>query len=1255
MTIARVQYKKGSGQGYTNGLDVAIALDSTPIVGNLLIALIAYSGGCSSVNSVTTTNVTWSKVVSKQHVLEYGSTLVEIWKGVISANPSKTTTINFTTLTYHSCSAIITEYSGLSGDVDKTASNACSAVGTSGDSGTTDTTVGSSELWIACTGGKAHAINDANLVQSNPTNSFTLVDQIYILCVAWGWGATCGYEEKIVSSTGTANTGTTYDASTDWIGVIATFKALLTVSTKTYLSDVVLKEFDKTKTYSLDVVLSIFGFDVTKEYSLDVLTKQLDTIKTYPFDVALKRINDLKTYQLDVVQKSINQIVSEYGNWMVNWLYRKSHIINAAAGAGENYQKQVTVHYGAGTDSDDDVYLSVANQSEFLKISIPTVDHTNYGLSYPVTYCIDIPASSANLTAWHKHALVDNFSQLTAKTSSDFFNGIECVRWDYANNKAYISVAFDSATDDIYIGIKNVNNDYISISYNSIPQYYDNRKCAVIITADDWVGRSTEENAHIAMGAECTPRHIVATHGIVTLWSVTNTPPTWASVQAELNGGYAEVANHSKYHQSNPTESDADIITSLAEIKANLDLPSLYKKDSIEYVVGWIIPFGGDSATQRTKLGQNKYLCDRSIASSSDGWATWDAVYGLYNSYGGSLWMGSDGITDLATLNAKFDAVYTAGGIYHIMCHPSAVNWGVGQYAQSHLDHVKDKLDVWYVGFGAAYTYHYVQERGKISTNITSSNLKCRTDFGDIRFTDDSGVTLLDCWMESKTDNSNAVFWVKVADSLETDPITIYIYYGNANATYPYLATDLAQGEATFPFFDNFTSSPNGWTLWSNVSISGGYLNIAPNAYPNWSSAKKTRPSGLDDYRFRFRANINNCNNFGFFGCPRGERPDGAADPSVPFFFIGDSAYNPINAVRFTTQGSVSLPYLGPARDSLWHILEVLKSGSSYKDYWDALTSSGNDATVETGTKVWFGNWGWNPTTITIDWVFLAKYISPEPAHGAWGTEESIYSYIIDVMFKKFDTLKTYSFDTIFKIVVTKPYLLDVIQIIIDALKIYSLDVSFSKIVELSYLIEILLKEFDKTKTYSLDVAFKKESKISVYKLDAITKNLNSLLFWVDVVFSRSDMESFLIDVMLELAVPTSIGSPASTRMFSERLFYIRQPIFIRKIEGLIVEVNIPVSYSETENILGVEDSLTVKHLYNKKMLSIRQHIWIRSVSGPLIFVSRNILLKKNAEESVLTILHQLGIQNTILRIYYPIDSKKMKKKRDKLKELDEV
>ena len=47
---------------------------------------------------------------------------------------------------------------------------------------------------------------------------------------------------------------------------------------------------------------------------------------------------------------------------------------------------------------------------------------------------------------------------------------------------------------------------------------------------------------------------------------------------------------------------------------------------------------------------------------------------------------------------------------------------------------------------------------------------KCRSDFGDIRFTDSDGVTELSYWMEEKVDGDYAVFWVKVPSIPQPHP-----------------------------------------------------------------------------------------------------------------------------------------------------------------------------------------------------------------------------------------------------------------------------------------------------------------------------------------------------------------------------------------------------------------------------------------------------------------------------------------------------
>ncbi|PVX27584.1 MAG: hypothetical protein CW716_01505 [Candidatus Bathyarchaeum sp.] len=52
-------------------------------------------------------------------------------------------------------------------------------------------------------------------------------------------------------------------------------------------------------------------------------------------------------------------------SWLSGWDYRKSHVINYAADAGTGYQVSLTVHYGSGSDSGDDVYLGSKCRTDF--------------------------------------------------------------------------------------------------------------------------------------------------------------------------------------------------------------------------------------------------------------------------------------------------------------------------------------------------------------------------------------------------------------------------------------------------------------------------------------------------------------------------------------------------------------------------------------------------------------------------------------------------------------------------------------------------------------------------------------------------------------------------------------------------------------------------------------------------------------------------------------------------------------------------
>ena len=83
-------------------------------------------------------------------------------------------------------------------------------------------------------------------------------------------------------------------------------ESAMTTETKTYLTDVLLKEI-KTESYSLDVLLKKIE---TKTYLLDVLLMKPE-VKDYLIDVLLREENKVKEYLIDVLTKE-QDIVSTY-------------------------------------------------------------------------------------------------------------------------------------------------------------------------------------------------------------------------------------------------------------------------------------------------------------------------------------------------------------------------------------------------------------------------------------------------------------------------------------------------------------------------------------------------------------------------------------------------------------------------------------------------------------------------------------------------------------------------------------------------------------------------------------------------------------------------------------------------------------------------------------------------------------------------------------------------------------------------------
>ena len=285
-------------------------------------------------------------------------------------------------------------------------------------------------------------------------------------------------------------------------------------------------------------------------------------------------------------------------------------------------------------------------------------------------------------------------------------------------------------------------------------------------------------------------------------------------------------------------------------------------------------------------------------------------------------------------------------------------------------------------GAGSNYqvkiTVHYGSDSD--SGEDVYCNSHCRTDFGDVRFTDNDETTLLDYWIESKTDSDNAVFWVEVADDLSSSAVTIYIYYGKSDATYPF-GDDQAEMDATFPFADHYYGSSLDTDKWSvisgTVSVTGGECILNPSKAAiaemksntfvfGYNYAMMDRAMADDDTTqlcsARYDAN-NRIVTYIDWGVPH-----------LWFRTYSGGSYT-------TTQVDITVADIY----FRWEWTRVSGTVKAYRDGSLYATHTDNLPTQDLFIRFYAGA----TDRAVCDWVAVRKFVDPEPSHGSWGSEET--------------------------------------------------------------------------------------------------------------------------------------------------------------------------------------------------------------------------------------------------------------------------
>jgi hypothetical protein len=197
----------------------------TPTTGNMLILTYVLNDNgatTASISSITQSGVTWTNATADTATAGADA---EIWYGIVGSSPSTGITVNLSaTPDSQSCAiADVYEFSGLvtSSPVDQTNNTGAAVQSSSGVTSTSAKTTLTEELWIGVVG----AAGGATLTQSNPLNSFTLLDGASFNNGNSSCYASNGFLYYVASSEAQASSGTTIADSPYYQGCIATFFA----------------------------------------------------------------------------------------------------------------------------------------------------------------------------------------------------------------------------------------------------------------------------------------------------------------------------------------------------------------------------------------------------------------------------------------------------------------------------------------------------------------------------------------------------------------------------------------------------------------------------------------------------------------------------------------------------------------------------------------------------------------------------------------------------------------------------------------------------------------------------------------------------------------------------------------------------------------------------------------------------------------------------------------------------------------------
>jgi len=247
-------------------------------------------------------------------------------------------------------------------------------------------------------------------------------------------------------------------------------------------------------------------------------------------------------------------------------------------------------------------------------------------------------------------------------------------------------------------------------------KYYDDRKMAVVWTGDD-MGAGTFSGTWLNVMNFAQSKKVVFSPSVITSYM---SDEEWISLQEEVDEGFVSPVSHSHSHENVPYENYIlETCGSKSYIENNLTLPWQNQFNGSGFMVGWVAPYGDSDAFVRGNLSECGYLNDRKVGFGLYDFVSYNTTDGFYGRSSATVSADKFNVTDA---NFNFDQVYSLGGVYHLYSHPYLHNWSDNDTIPQILNHIGNRTDVWYAGWGQLYTYHYIEDQLKPEMNISSRN-----------------------------------------------------------------------------------------------------------------------------------------------------------------------------------------------------------------------------------------------------------------------------------------------------------------------------------------------------------------------------------------------------------------------------------------------------------------------------------------------------------------------------------------------------